>query len=159
MNKYFKAIRTRLHKYLVSELNCIMINQNEHSWYYKSSSLDLTIRVSDHLNTKNNDILDIVFIKQSTSNILIHFKNSVSLANNFAELKAIIKAADSMAIGMCPINNCKTELATLSQTVTELIAKVTPSSPEDLLDLHKLTKSQRNQVESYLKQNSKDYYE
>ena len=60
MNKYFKAARTRLHKYLVGELNCTLTNKYERSWYYKSSSLDLTIRISDHLSTRDEDMLDIV---------------------------------------------------------------------------------------------------
>ena len=85
MNKYFKAARTRLHKYLVGELNCTLTNKGERSWYYKSSSLDLNIRISDHLSTRDEDIFDIVFIKQSTSNILIHFRNSVKIKNKYTE--------------------------------------------------------------------------
>ena len=155
MNKYFKAARTRLHKYLVGELNCIIVDQCERSWYYKSSSRDLTIRVSDHLSTRDEDMLDIVFIKQSTSNILVHFRNSVSLVNSFAELKATIRAADSMAIGLRPMNSCKTELTILSQKVADLSEKINSSIPDGFIDLSKLTKAQRNQVEVYLKQNTK----
>ena len=155
MNKYFKASRTRLHKYLVNELNCIVISQGERSWYYKSSSLDLTIRVSDHLNTHDADVFDIVFIKQSTSNILIHFRNSVSLVNSFVELKATIRAADSMAIGLRPMNSCKAELTILSQKVADLSEKINSSVPGGFVDLSKLTKAQRVQVEGYLKQNTK----
>ncbi|MDD7755720.1 MAG: hypothetical protein PUJ51_14625 [Clostridiales bacterium] len=156
MNKYFKAARTRLHKYLVGELNCTLIKKGERSWYYKSSSLDLNIRISDHLSTRDEDIFDIVFIKQSASNILIHFRNSVSLVNSFAELKATIRAADSMAIGLRPMNSCKTELTILSQKVADLSEKINSSTPDGFLDLSKLTKAQRNQVEVYLKQNTKD---
>ena len=156
MNKYFKAARTRLHKYLVGELNCTLTNKYERSWYYKSSSLDLTIRISDHLSTRDEDMLDIVFIKQSTSNILVHFRNSVSLVNSFAELKATIRAADSMAIGLRPMNSCKTELTILSQKVADLSEKLNSPAPDGFVDLSRLTKAQRNQVEGYLKQSTKN---
>ena len=156
MNKYFKAARTRLHKYLVGELNCTLTNKYERSWYYKSSSLDLTIRISDHLSTRDEDMLDIVFIKQSTSNILVHFRNSVSLVNSFAELKATIRAADSMAIGLRPINSCKTELTILSQKIADLSEKMNSPTPDGFVDLNRLTKAQRNQVEGYLKQSTKN---
>lgn len=159
MNKHFKASRTRLHKYLVGELNCTLTAQNEQSWYYKSSSLDLTIRISDHLSTRKEDILDIVFIKQSTSNILVHFKNSVSLVKNFIELKATIRAADTLAIGMRSMNSCKAELASLEQTVSLLSQKIQIPESEDCINLHKLTKAQRTQVEKFIEQNSKDFYE
>ena len=155
MNKYFKAARTRLHKYLVGELNCTLTNKYERSWYYKSSSLDLTIRISDHLSTRDEDMLDIVFIKQSTSNILVHFRNSVSLVNSFVELKATIRAADSMAIGLRPMNSCKTELTILSQKIADLSEKINSSIPDGFLDLSKLTKAQRSSVEGFLKQNTK----
>lgn len=155
MNRYFKAARTRLHKYLVGELNCTLTNKGERSWYYKSSSLDLNIRISDHLSTRDEDVFDIVFIKQSTSNILVHFRNSVSLVNSFAELKATIRAADSMAIGLRPMNSCKTELTILSQKVEDLSEKINSSIPDGFVDLNKLTKGQRVQVEAYLKQNTK----
>ena len=156
MNKYFKAARTRLHKYLVGELNCTLTNKYERSWYYKSSSLDLTIRISDHLSTRDEDMLDIVFIKQSTSNILVHFRNSVSLVNSFAELKATIRAADSMAIGLRPMNSCKAELAILSQKIADLSEKMNSPTPDGFVDLSRLTKAQRNQVEGYLKQSTKN---
>ena len=156
MNKYFKAARTRLHKYLVGELNCTLTNKGERSWYYKSSSLDLTIRISDHLSTRDEDMLDIVFIKQSTSNILVHFRNSVSLVNSFAELKATIRAADSMAIGLRPMNSCKAELAILSQKIADLSEKMNSPTPDGFVDLSRLTKAQRNQVEGYLKQSTKN---
>ena len=156
MNKYFKAARTRLHKYLVGELNCTLTNKGERSWYYKSSSLDLTIRISDHLSTRDEDMLDIVFIKQSTSNILVHFRNSVSLVNSFAELKATIRAADSMAIGLRPMNSCKAELAILSQKIADLSEKMNSPTPDGFVDLNRLTKAQRNQVEGYLKQSTKN---
>ena len=156
MNKYFKAARTRLHKYLVGELNCTLTNKYERSWYYKSSSLDLTIRISDHLSTRDEDMLDIVFIKQSTSNILVHFRNSVSLVNSFAELKATIRAADSMAIGLRPMNSCKAELAILSQKIADLSEKMNSPTPDGFVDLNRLTKAQRNQVEGYLKQSTKN---
>ena len=156
MNKYFKAARTRLHKYLVGELNCTLTNKYERSWYYKSSSLDLTIRISDHLSTRDEDMLDIVFIKQSTSNILVHFRNSVSLVNSFAELKATIRAADSMAIGHRPMNSCKTELAILSQKIADLSERMNSPTPDGFVDLNRLTKAQRNQVEGYLKQSTKN---
>ena len=156
MNKYFKAARTRLHKYLVGELNCTLTNKGERSWYYKSSSLDLIIRISDHLSTRDEDMLDIVFIKQSTSNILVHFRNSVSLVNSFAELKATIRAADSMAIGLRPMNSCKTELTILSQKVADLSEKLNSPAPDGFVDLSRLTKAQRNQVEGYLKQSTKN---
>ena len=156
MNKYFKAARTRLHKYLVGELNCTLTNKCERSWYYKSSSLDLNIRISDHLSTRDEDMLDIVFIKQSTSNILVHFRNSVSLVNSFAELKATIRAADSMAIGLRPMNSCKTELTILSQKVADLSERMNSPVPDGFVDLSRLTKAQRNQVEGYLKQSTKN---
>ena len=156
MNKYFKAARTRLKKYLVGELNCTLTNKYERSWYYKSSSLDLTIRISDHLSTRDEDMLDIVFIKQSTSNILVHFRNSVSLVNSFAELKATIRAADSMAIGLRPMNSCKAELAILSQKIADLSEKMNSPTPDGFVDLNRLTKAQRNQVEGYLKQSTKN---
>ena len=156
MNKNFTAARTSLHKYLVGELNCTLTNKGERSWYYKSSSLDLTIRISDHLSTRDEDVLDIVFIKQSTSNILVHFRNSVSLVNSFAELKATIRAADSMAICLRPMNSCKTELAILSQKVADLSEKLNSPAPDGFVDLSRLTKAQRNQVEGYLKQSTKN---
>ena len=156
MNRYFKAARTRLHKYLVGELNCTLINKGERSWYYKSSSLDLIVRISDHLSTRDEDVFDIVFIKQSTSNILVHFRNSVSLVNSFAELKATIRAADSMAIGLRPMNSCKTELAILSQKIADLSEKMNSPTPDGFVDLSRLTKAQRNQVEGYLKQSTKN---
>ena len=156
MNKYFKAARTRLHKYLVGELNCTLTNKYERSWYYKSSSLDLTIRISDHLSTRDEDMLDIVFIKQSTSNILVHFRNSVSLVNSFAGLKATIRAADSMAICLRPMNSCKAELTILSQKVADLSEKMNSPTPDGFVDLSRLTKAQRNQVEGYLKQSTKN---
>ena len=156
MNKYFKAARTRLHKYLVGELNCTLTNKYERSWYYKSSSLDLTIRISDHLSTRDEDMLDIVFIKQSTSNILVHFRNSVSLVNSFAELKATIRAADSMAICLRPMNSCKAELTILSQKIADLSEKMNSPTPDGFVDLSRLTKAQRNQVEGYLKQSTKN---
>ena len=101
-------------------------------------------------------MLDIVFIKQSTSNILVHFRNSVSLVNSFAELKATIRAADSMAIGLRPMNSCKAELAILSQKIADLSEKMNSSIPDGFVDLSKLTKAQRNQVEGYLKQSTKN---
>ena len=156
MNKYFKAARTRLHKYLVGELNCTLTNKYERSWYYKSSSLDLIIRISDHLSTRDEDMLDIVFIKQSTSNILVHFRNSVSLVNSFAELKATIRAADSMAICLRPMNSCKAELTILSQKIADLSEKMNSPTPDGFVDLSRLTKAQRNQVEGYLKQSTKN---
>lgn len=156
MNKYFKAARTRLHKYLVGELNCTLTNKYERSWYYKSSSLDLTIRISDHLSTRDEDMLDIVFIKQSTSNILVHFRNSVSLVNSFAELKATIRAADSMAICLRPMNSCKAELTILSQKIADLSERMNSPTPDGFVDLNRLTKAQRNQVEGYLKQSTKN---
>ena len=156
MNKYFKAARTRLHKYLVGELNCTLTNKGERSWYYKSSSLDLIIRISDHLSTRDEDMLDIVFIKQSTSNILVHFRNSVSLVNSFAELKATIRAADSMAICLRPMNSCKAELTILSQKIADLSEKMNSPTPDGFVDLSRLTKAQRNQVEGYLKQSTKN---
>ena len=156
MNKYFKAARTRLHKYLVGELNCTLTNKGERSWYYKSSSLDLIIRISDHLSTRDEDMLDIVFIKQSTSNILVHFRNSVSLVNSFAELKATIRAADSMAISLRPMNSCKTEVAIISQKIADLSERMNSPVPDGFVDLNRLTKAQRNQVEGYLKQGTKN---
>ena len=156
MNKYFKAARTRLHKYLVGELNCTLTNKGERSWYYKSSSLDLNIRISDHLSTRDEDVFDIVFIKQSASNILIHFKNSVSLVNSFAELKATIRAADSMAICLRPMNSCKAELTILSQKIADLSERMNSPTPDGFVDLSRLTKAQRNQVEGYLKQSTKN---
>ena len=85
-------------------------------------------------------MFDIVFIKQSTSNILIHFRNSVSLVNNFAELKATIRVADSMAIGLRPINSYKTELTILSQKVADLSKKLT-FNYDGFVDLSKLIKN------------------
>ena len=156
MNKYFKAARTRLHKYLVGELNCTLTNKYERSWYYKSSSLDLTIRISDHLSTRDEDMLDIVFIKQSTSNILVHFRNSVSLVNSFAELKATIRAADSMAIDLKTKNSCNAQLAKKKKKIADLSEKMNSPTPDGFVDLNRLTKAQRNQVEGYLKQSTKN---
>ena len=60
-----------------------------------------------------------------------------------------------MAIGLRPMNSCKTELTILSQKVADLSEKINSSIPDGFIDLSKLTKAQRNQVEVYLKQNTK----
>lgn len=60
-----------------------------------------------------------------------------------------------MAIGLRPMNSCKTELTILSQKVADLSEKINYSTPDGFVDLSKLTKAQRNQVEVYLKQNTK----